>query len=159
MALGPAEHALTAILATTAGNHGDGRDVQRSRRRRQRQRAVVGRMRDRSRRSVGGAKDGTAPRVLLSIRPGAQGLKERERDREDQRFVFVADRHFGAGQACEDLDDPALRSRGQFTPMRENRPRQPHCVARSHHRCNSLAVTLLIQLLQAEAWRNPCQCA
>jgi hypothetical protein len=115
--------------------------------------------RDHRRRSVGGAKDGTAPRVLLSIGPGAQGLQERERDREDQSLVFVADRHFGAGQACEDLDDPALRSRGQFTPMRENRPRQPHCVARTHHRCNSLAVTLLIRFFQAEAWRNPRRCA
>lgn len=116
-------------------------------------------MHDQSRRSVGGAKDGTAPRVPLSIRPGAQGLQERERNREDQSFVFVADRHFSAGQACEDLDDPALRSRGQFTPMRENRPRQPHCVARTHHRCNSLAVTLLIRFLQVEAWRNLRQCA
>lgn len=155
MALGPAEYVLNAILGITARHYGDGRDVQRSRSRRQQRYVVVGRMRNRRCQLVGGAKDGTAPRVLLSIRPGAQGLQECERDREDQSFIFVADRHLGAGQTCEDLDDPALRSRGQFTPMRENRPRQPYCVARTHHRCNSLAVTLLIRFLQAEAWRNP----
>jgi hypothetical protein len=116
-------------------------------------------MRDHRRRSVGGARAGTAPRVQLEIRPRAERLQKRERDWEDQRFVFVTDRHFSAGQACEDLDDPALRSGGQFTPMRENRPRQPHCVTRTHHRCNSLAVTLLIRFLQAEAWRNPRECA
>jgi hypothetical protein len=38
--------------------------------------------------------------------------------------------------------------------MRENRPRQPHCVARTHHRRSTLAVTLLIRPFQAEAWRN-----
>lgn len=158
-ALGPAGHALTAILVITARNCGDGPDVQRSRSRRQWQCVVVRCLSDHGRQSVGGAKDGTAPRVLLSIRPGAQGLQERERDGEDERFVFVADRHLGAGQACEDLDDPALRSRRQLTPMRENRTNQPHCVARTHHRCNSLAVTLLIRFLQAKAWRNPRQCA
>jgi hypothetical protein len=143
--------ALQGIMATDATCNGHAVDGNGS--------VQSWRMRDHRRRSVAGAMDGTAPRVLLSIRPGAQGLQERERDREDQSFVFVADRHFGAGQACEDLDDPALRSRGQFTPMRENRPRQPHCVARTHHRCNSLAVTLLIRFLQVEAWRNLRQCA
>jgi hypothetical protein len=48
--------------------------------------------------------------TLLSLGPDAQGLQECERDGEDQGFVLVVDRHFGAGQAREYLDDAALGS-------------------------------------------------
>ena len=59
-------------------------------------------------------------------------FEQRKRNRQDQRLVVVANRHFRTWQTLEHLHDPSLSARRQFTPFRKNRPSQADGIPFTH---------------------------